>query len=225
MLSAGGCAAAVDGVMRGPEKTALTLTRPPGHHATPTRSMGFCMFNNVALAADHARHIHGLDRILIVDWDVHHGNGTQDIFYGDPNVTFVSIHRYGAGFYPGTGAADESGTGAGLGSTINVPLRAGTMFKTYFDRFREAVESAASRCKPQLIILSAGFDAHCEDPIGQFTLATEDFIELTKVMLELANVHCDGRLVSCLEGGYNLRALAASVAGHLETLLGAETPS
>jgi acetoin utilization deacetylase AcuC-like enzyme len=219
LAAAGTCAAAVDAVLRGEEKTALCLVRPPGHHATPDRSMGFCLFNNVALAARHARDRFQMNRVLIVDWDVHHGNGTQDIFYDDPNVFFYSIHRYGQGFYPGTGAADETGTGAGLGWTLNAPVRFGTTRPNYRGHFRNALEHAADRCKPELVLLSAGFDAHREDPIGSLGLEVEDFAELTTMVLDVAQTHASGRLVSCLEGGYNLDALAESVEAHLERLL------
>lgn len=223
--SAGACVAAADAVMRGEAKTALTLTRPPGHHATPHRAMGFCLFNNIALAADHARTAFGLDRLLIVDWDVHHGNGTQDIFYDDPTVTFLSVHRFGGGFYPGTGDADETGEGKGRGATVNVPLHFNIAAKTYKEKFREAVEATADRCKPQLILLSAGFDAHRQDPIGGLGLETEDFVEMTQLILEVADTHCDGKLVSCLEGGYNWQALADCVTAHLQALIDAEKPA
>lgn len=221
---AGACVAATDAVVTGKCQTALALTRPPGHHATPTQSMGFCLFNNIALAANHARRQHGVERVLIVDWDVHHGNGTQDVFYADPTVTFLSIHRYGAGFYPGTGSADETGTGRGTGANINLPVRLGTTAKTYLDRFRSGIETAASECRPQLMLVSAGFDSHRLDPIGGLGLEAEDFVTLTQTVLDVANVHTDGRLVSCLEGGYHLGALAESVAAHLETLLAADNP-
>jgi acetoin utilization deacetylase AcuC-like enzyme len=220
--AAGGCVAAVDAVLNKKAKTALSLIRPPGHHATPDKAMGFCLFNNVALAADHARTKHGLQRILIIDWDVHHGNGTQDIFYSDGQVTFLSLHRYGAGFYPGTGSADETGTGAGLGHTINVPLKATTTATEFRDAFRKSVEAAATMCKPELIILSAGFDAHKLDPVGGLNLDVEDFVWMTETVLQLAKTHCGGRLVSCLEGGYHLQATAQSVAAHLDTLIKSE---
>ncbi len=213
------CAAAVDAVLRGVDRTALCLVRPPGHHATPNRSMGFCLFNNVALAAAQARIAHGLTRILIVDWDVHHGNGTQDIFYEDPEVFFFSIHRFGHGFYPGTGAKDETGRGRGMGTTFNEPIRYGTSVKEYHSRFAAALEKAAAKIRPELVLLSAGFDAHAEDPIGSLGLAAEDFGILTRQVLEVARTHAGGRLVSCLEGGYNLQALAESVQAHLEQLL------
>jgi len=219
LLAAGACVAAVDDVMRRDDRIALSLVRPPGHHATPNRSMGFCLFNNIALAARHAQVAHGLSRILIVDWDVHHGNGTQDIFYDDDTVMFVSVHRYGGGFYPGTGAADETGTGAGLGFTRNVPLPFGVSREGYHAAFRATLESAADKHRPELILLSAGFDAHRDDPIGSLGLDTEDFCTLTRLVLDVAKTHCGGRLVSCLEGGYNLDALADSVQVHLEELL------
>jgi acetoin utilization deacetylase AcuC-like enzyme len=217
--AAGACAAAVEAVLAGPERTALCLVRPPGHHATPTRSMGFCLFNNVALAAHAARTLHGLDRVLVVDWDVHHGNGTQDVFYADPSVTFFSIHRYGRGFYPGTGAAGETGTGPGLGHTINVPVPYGTPRADFRAAFAGGLEKAAARARPQLVLVSAGFDAHARDPIGSLGLETEDFGWLTRQVHDVARTHAGGRLVSCLEGGYDLDALAESVAVHLGQLL------
>jgi acetoin utilization deacetylase AcuC-like enzyme len=219
LAAAGACASAVDAVLDGQDKTALCLVRPPGHHATPTTSMGFCLFNSIALAADRARRAHGLSRILIIDWDVHHGNGTQDIFFADPTVFFFSIHRYGMGFYPGTGAADETGTGQGLGTTLNAPIRFGTPPKEYHAHFLSALEKAADASKPELVLLSAGFDAHRRDPIGSLDLDTEDFAVMTRNVLDVANTHAHGRLVSCLEGGYHLEALAESVEAHLQELL------
>jgi acetoin utilization deacetylase AcuC-like enzyme len=221
LAAAGACVSAVEAVLGGGDRRALCLVRPPGHHATPTRSMGFCLFNNVALAAHHAKKAHGLTRLLVVDWDVHHGNGTQDIFYEDPAVMFFSIHRFGAGFYPGTGDVDETGHGRGLGSTRNVPVRYGTSRKDYHGRFRNALEESADRIKPELVLISAGFDAHRQDPIGSLGLETEDFAVLTREVLEVAKVHAGGRVVSCLEGGYDLDALAEAVQVHLEGLLAA----
>jgi acetoin utilization deacetylase AcuC-like enzyme len=223
LAAAGACASAVDAVLSGTDRTALCLVRPPGHHATPTRSMGFCLFNNIALAAHQAKTVHGLTRLLVVDWDVHHGNGTQDIFLEDPTVMFFSIHRYGHGFYPGTGAHDETGHGRGLGYTRNEPVRFGTRRVDYGGRFRNALEECADRIKPELVLLSAGFDAHRQDPIGSLGLETEDFAELTREVLEVAKVHAGGRVVSCLEGGYDLDALAESVEAHLAELLTTET--
>ena len=223
LAAAGACAAAVDAVLSGPETTALCLVRPPGHHATPTTSMGFCLFNNVALAAHHAKTRHRLTRILIVDWDVHHGNGTQDIFYEDPQVLFFSIHRYGMGFYPGTGAADDTGRGKGVGYTMNVPIRYSTSPKEYHARFKGTLEKAADKIKPELVLISAGFDAHKKDPIGSLDLETEDFATLTRQVVDVARTHAGGRLVSCLEGGYHLDALAESVQAHLEVLLASQS--
>ena len=217
--AAGACIAAVDAVVAGLDHTALCLVRPPGHHATPSRSMGFCLVNNIAVAAAHARAKHGLNRVLIVDWDVHHGNGTQDIFYSDPAQFFLSVHRYGDGFYPGTGAADESGTGSGLGFTRNVPLAYGVSRKVFLDSFSRALEQAADKMKPELVLVSAGFDAHALDPVGSLGLETEDFATLTKQVLGVAKSYANGKLVACLEGGYNVDALADSVSVHLEELL------
>jgi acetoin utilization deacetylase AcuC-like enzyme len=221
LSAAGACTAAVDAVVAGVDRTALCLVRPPGHHATPTHSMGFCLFNNIALAARRAQNRHGMDRVLIVDWDVHHGNGTQDVFYDDPSVFFLSIHRYGYGFYPGTGAADETGTGLGLGSTRNVPIRYGAARDSIRGCFGEALESVAGAFKPQLVLVSAGFDAHRFDPIGDLGLETDDFGNLTRRVLDVAKTHSGGRLVACLEGGYHWHATAESVCAHLEELLAA----
>jgi acetoin utilization deacetylase AcuC-like enzyme len=220
LAAAGACVAAVDSVVTGAHTNALCLVRPPGHHATASLSMGFCLFNNIALAAQRALTAHRLTRILIVDWDVHHGNGTQDIFYESPEVFFFSIHRYGNGFYPGTGAANETGHRRGLGYTLNTPIRFGTPRPQYYDCYRAALEKAADRIKPELVLVSAGFDAHVRDPIGSLELETEDFAKLTRDVLDAARVHAGGRLVSCLEGGYDVRALAQSVQAHLEQLLG-----
>jgi acetoin utilization deacetylase AcuC-like enzyme len=219
LAAAGACVSAVDAVLKGEDQTALCLVRPPGHHATPTQCMGFCLFNNIALAAAHALDAFGLSRILIVDWDVHHGNGTQDIFYADPRVFFFSIHRYGHGFYPGTGADDETGTGPGLGCTLNAPVRYGTPRRQYHSFFANCLEKAADHIKPELVLLSAGFDAHIQDPIGSLELETEDYATLTRLLLDVAKTHAHGRLVSCLEGGYHLQALAESVVVHVSELL------
>jgi len=219
LAAAGACVAAVDAVLKGPDQTALCLVRPPGHHATKVQSMGFCLFNNIALAAQHARIAHQLKRVLIVDWDVHHGNGTQDIFYEDPEIVFYSIHRYGNGFYPGTGAENETGQGRGLGYTFNAPVRFGTSRKDYHSRFSSALERAADKIKPELVMVSAGFDAHARDPIGSLGLEVDDFATLTRQVLGVAKTHARGRVVSCLEGGYDLTALAESVKAHLEELL------
>lgn len=216
-LSAAGAAiAAVEAVVQGRDQNALCLIRPPGHHATERQSMGFCLFNNVALAVKYAQKIHHLDRVLIIDWDVHHGNGTQDIFYGDDSVFFYSIHRFP--FYPGTGHQSETGQGAGLGYTLNIPVDFGTSRQEYLASFRAGLEQAVAKIKPDLVLLSAGFDAHKDDPVGSLGLETEDFQTMTRDVLDLAQVYCGGRLVSCLEGGYDIYALADSVELHLEEL-------
>ncbi|REJ80131.1 MAG: histone deacetylase [Planctomycetota bacterium] len=211
-----GCSA-VDRVLSGEAKRALCLIRPPGHHATRNRAMGFCLFNNIAIAAEHARAAHGLKRVLIVDWDVHHGNGTQDIFYADGDVHFFSMHR--SPFYPGTGAAEETGTGPGAGATWNVPMAFGATREDYFRTFQETLESAAESCKPELILVSAGFDAHRSDPVGSLGLESEDFATLTQIVLRVAAEFSGGRTVCLLEGGYHLVALADSVACHVRELL------
>ena len=218
--AAGTAIAAVDAVMKGPEKQSLCLCRPPGHHAVVDEPMGFCLFNNVAIAANHAIKQHQLERVLIVDWDVHHGNGTQDIFYERDDVWFFSAHRFP--FYPGSGDENETGTGKGLGSTFNLPVTFGTKRKDYLTQFSTMLSDAAKKCRPQLVVLSAGFDAHAEDPIGSLGLATEDFETLSLRVLEVAKEYCGGRIVSCLEGGYNVDRLADCVALHLKTMLDAK---
>lgn len=215
--AAGTLLAAVDSVLTGGDTNALCLVRPPGHHALANEAMGFCLFNNVAVAAEHALRTHDLERVLIVDWDVHHGNGTQDLFYNRDDVGFLSSHR--SPFYPGTGAASETGTGRGLGYTFNLPVTFGTPRREFLARFERLLIDAAERCRPQLVLVSAGFDAHRLDPIGSLGLETEDYETLTKLVLGIAREHCAGKLVSVLEGGYHVDALADSVAVHLETLL------
>jgi acetoin utilization deacetylase AcuC-like enzyme len=221
-LAAGAVCDAVGRVLRGEDRNALCLVRPPGHHALRAEAMGFCLFNNVAVAAHAALAEHRLDRLLIVDWDVHHGNGTQDTFWADPRVGFLSIHRWP--FYPGTGAADETGTGPGLGTTVNVPVEFGTSRRAYFDLFRRGLDELAGRMRPQLVLVSAGFDAHRDDPIGSLGLEIEDFAELTQLVRAVAEEHAEGRLVSMLEGGYNTGVLAGCVEAHLRELLPAEAP-
>jgi acetoin utilization deacetylase AcuC-like enzyme len=217
-LAAGAAIDAVSRVLEGPDRRALCLVRPPGHHARPGEPMGFCLFSNVAVAAAHALGRHGLDRVLIVDWDVHHGNGTQEVFYEDPRVTFLSIHRYP--FYPGTGAADETGSGPGLGTTRNLPIRFGVSRGEYHAAFSAGLEEVAERCRPELVLISAGFDAHAEDPVGSLGLEVEDFVQMTDEVAQVAETHAGGRLVSVLEGGYNVPILAGCVEAHLRTLGG-----
>jgi len=217
LLAAGAACDAVDRVVRGEEQTALCLVRPPGHHALQAAPMGFCLFNNVAIAAAAAIHDLGLDRVLIVDWDVHHGNGTQDAFWTDPRVGFFSIHRWP--FYPGTGDKDETGAGPGLGSTVNLPVRFGTSRPDYLSRFRAELERFADRVRPQLVLVSAGFDSHRDDPVGSLGLEVEDFEQLTAAVLDVAAAHANGRVVSVLEGGYNPGILAACIELHVRTLM------
>jgi acetoin utilization deacetylase AcuC-like enzyme len=216
-LAAGSACAAVDAVLAGDDHRAVLLARPPGHHALADAPMGFCLFNNIAVAAAHARAQHDVERVLIVDWDVHHGNGTQDVFYDNPHVTFFSSHRYP--FYPGSGAEDETGTGRGLGATFNLPLPYGISRNRFLKDFAARLSDAAEHSRPQLVLISAGFDAHVADPVGSLSLESEDFATLTKLVLDVANTHCDGRIVSLLEGGYDPAMLAESVREHLETLL------
>lgn len=215
-IAAGAACDAVARVLADGDQSAACLIRPPGHHALPTGAMGFCLVNNVAIAARAAVDEFGLDRVLIVDWDVHHGNGTQDTFWDDPRVGFFSMHRWP--FYPGSGAADETGAGRGLGATRNLPIEMGTSRKSILSAFQSEMQAFAARIRPQLVLLSAGFDAHREDPIGSLGLETEDFAQLTAATQAVAREYCDGRLVSLLEGGYHVDRLAESYVAHLEAL-------
>jgi len=224
-LAAGAVCDAVERVVAGtpvapnatPSTKALCLVRPPGHHALESRAMGFCLFNNVAIGARLATEELQLDRVLIVDWDVHHGNGTQATFWTDPRVGFLSIHRWP--FYPGTGDADETGAGPGLGTTRNLPIPFGTPRREYIARLADELNEFADRLRPELMIVSAGFDSHRLDPIGSLGLATEDFGEVTRIVRAVADSHAGGRLVSVLEGGYNPAALADSLAEHVTGLV------
>jgi len=218
-LAAGACIDATRHVLAGPDRRALCLVRPPGHHARPGEGMGFCIYANIALAAAEALAHCDVNRILIADFDVHHGNGTQEIFYESARVGYLSIHRYP--FYPGTGARDETGTGLGLGHTLNIPLPHGTPRREYHAAFRSGLEKLAGKLRPELVLISAGFDAHAEDPVGDLGLDIEDFEILTKELVAVAETHAKGRIVSVLEGGYNVPILAGSVVAHLHAL-GAE---
>jgi acetoin utilization deacetylase AcuC-like enzyme len=220
-LAAGAACDAVKRVIAGEDCRALCLVRPPGHHALRDEAMGFCLFNNVAIAARSATDQWDLDRVLIVDWDVHHGNGTQDMTWHDSRIGFLSIHRWP--FYPGTGRAEETGTGDALGTKLNLPVEMGISRETYLDRFRLGLEKLAAKIRPQLVIVSAGFDAHADDPVGSLGLDTEDFAPLTEAVLDVADSYAGGKLVSVLEGGYNTGILAGCVALHLERLLARET--
>jgi acetoin utilization deacetylase AcuC-like enzyme len=216
-LAAGGLLAAVDEVLAGRVRNAFAVVRPPGHHATPTKGMGFCLFNNVAIAARYAQKKYGVGRVLIADWDVHHGNGTQDIFYEDGTVLFFDTHQHP--LYPGTGGATETGGGAGRGLTINCPFPAGSGHNEIVAAFRERLVPAAQAFRPDLVLVSAGFDSRIDDPLGGFTLTDDDFAELTGIVKEIAEKHCGGRLVSTLEGGYNLAGLALAAASHVRALM------
>lgn len=210
---------AVEQVVQGTAERAFCLVRPPGHHATSDAAMGFCLLNNVAVGARLALDELGLERVLIIDWDVHHGDGTQEIFWEDGQVGFLSIHR--ASFCQHSGAAAETGAGAGLGTTFNVPVEFGTSREDYVEIFRSAVERLAEKIRPQLVFISAGFDSHKADPIGSLGLESEDFGRLTRIVLDVAAVHASGRVVSVLEGGYNPLALAESIEQHLLELTSA----
>ncbi|MFO0961104.1 MAG: histone deacetylase [Isosphaeraceae bacterium] len=215
-LAAGAAIDAVRGVVSGPNSRAFCAVRPPGHHARPSTAMGFCIYSNAAVAAAYAREVLGLDRILVVDFDVHHGNGTQEAFYDDSQVGFLSIHRFP--FYPGTGDLDETGSGAGLGFTRNIPLPHDTRPNDLISAFRSGLETMANKVRPQLVILSAGFDAHRADPVGGLGLEVEHFEDLTRAVIEVAEAHADGRIVSLLEGGYHLQFLPMCVEAHLKVL-------
>jgi acetoin utilization deacetylase AcuC-like enzyme len=216
--AAGAPLSAIDALMNGEIHNAYCLVRPPGHHAVAESAMGFCLFNNVAVAARYAIDRHGLERVMIIDYDVHHGNATQEMFYDDPRVLYFSIHQ--APFYPGTGLSDERGEGAGLGTTINVPLPATTGYETYEPVFRQVMAPAADRFDPQLILVSAGFDAHWKDPLGGMYLSTAGYAKLTGIIIELAQSLCNGRLVFVQEGGYDMLAMAGCVATCINLLLG-----
>jgi acetoin utilization deacetylase AcuC-like enzyme len=216
--AAGLAVSAVDAVMTGDVRNAFCIVRPPGHHATADRGMGFCIFNNIAIAARHAQEAHGVERVLIVDWDVHHGNGTQDIFYGDGSVLFFSTHQWP--LYPGTGRRSETGIGPGAGLTINCPLPAGAGRAQVLGAMRDLLEPAADRFAPELVLISAGFDSGAGDPLGDFLLADEDFAEMTELVMGIADRHAKGRVVSLLEGGYGLRVLGSAVAAHVGALCG-----
>jgi acetoin utilization deacetylase AcuC-like enzyme len=218
----GGVLNAVDAVMAGRARNAFCAVRPPGHHANAGRGMGFCILNNIALAARYAQRHHGLERVLIVDWDVHHGNGTQDIFYSDPSVFFFSTHQWP--LYPGTGRADETGAGNGKGTTMNFPFPAGSGRAQILGAMENSLMPAMDRFRPELVLVSAGFDSRLGDLLGNFTLTDDDFTDLTLRAMELADRHAGGRLVSVLEGGYNLHGLACATAAHVDALIGPRAP-
>lgn len=217
LRAVGGVLNAVDEVMSGRLKRAFCAVRPPGHHASASKGMGFCLFNNIALGARHAQRRHGAAKVAVVDWDVHHGNGTQDIFYEDGSVFFASTHQ--SPWYPFTGHAEETGEGEGAYATLNLPLAAGAGIQEFSKVFEERLLPALDEFKPDLIMISAGFDSRIQDPLGRFRLTDEDFALLTSRLRSLADMHCEGRLVSVLEGGYNLEGLASAVSSHVGALL------
>ena len=217
LAAVGAVCAAVDVVVDGDASQAFCALRPPGHHARPDQGMGFCVFNNVAIGARHAIKRRGLERVLVADWDVHHGNGTQDIFYDDSSVLFFSTHQHP--WYPGTGMEAETGTGAGLGTTINCPLPAHSGREEVLGAFRQLLLPAANAFRPDLVMISAGFDSRMGDPLGRFRLTDEDFAEMTGLLQEIADKHAQRRVVSVLEGGYSLQGLASGVNSHLTALL------
>ena len=216
-LAAGAATNAVDRVMTQEGGRAFCAVRPPGHHATITNAMGFCLFNNAAIGARYAQARYGVERVLIIDWDVHHGNGTQEIFWNDPSVFYFSTHQYP--YYPGTGSSGERGGGKGEGTTLNVPLPAGTSARDHRQAFSDALQQIESRFPPDLIIISAGFDSRRGDPLGGLMLEDTDFSEMTKEVLRMAEKHASGRVIGLLEGGYHLDLLGGSVKSHLSALL------
>jgi len=213
----GGVLNAVDAVMTSKARNAFCAVRPPGHHATAARGMGFCLFNNVAIAARYAQRRHGAQRVLIADWDVHHGNGTQDIFYADPTVFFFSTHQWP--LYPGTGRADERGAGLGEGATLNCPFPAGSGRREIVGAFENALVPQMEAFRPDLVLISAGFDSREGDLLGRFTLSDNDFAELTRILMGVAERHSGSRVVSLLEGGYNLSGLASAAVSHVQALM------
>lgn len=217
LLSAGAGMNAVDQLVEGQIHNAFCAVRPPGHHAEQDHAMGFCLFNNVAVAARYAQRAKGLNKIFIFDWDVHHGNGTQHSFYSDSSIYYSSTHQYP--FYPGTGAANETGTADGLGANLNLPMDAYSDDEDYLSAVENKLIPEIQRYKPDLIIISAGFDAHQNDPLAQIQLSTKCFGKMTELIMAAADDICEGRILSMLEGGYDYDALSSSVQLHLQTLL------
>jgi len=217
LFAAGAGIAAADAVMDGKITNAFCAVRPPGHHAESDRAMGFCLFNNVAILARYLQREKGIGKVLIVDWDVHHGNGTQEIFYEDPTVMFFSSHQYP--YYPGTGAMQDGGEGEGETFTVNAPLRAGCGDKEYLDVYSKMLPPVADVFEPDFVLISAGFDAHESDPLASMQLTDEGYAGLTRLVVDIAKKHCGGRLISMLEGGYDA-ALGTSVVAHIEVLCG-----
>ncbi len=217
LLAAGGVLTGIDHVMRSEVKNAFCAVRPPGHHAEKNQAMGFCLFNNIAIGARYIQEKHNLERIAIIDWDVHHGNGTQNSFYDDPSVLYISLHQFP--YYPGTGNDSEKGQDNGEGYTLNCPMAPGSGEEEYLSAFREKIEPALNDFKPDFILISAGFDAHANDPLSSIRITENTYIHMTRILKEIANDHCHGRITSILEGGYKLDDLASSVEAHIKELL------
>ncbi len=215
-LAAGSVLSSVDAVFSGDVRNAFCVVRPPGHHASTAQGMGFCLFNNIAVGTRYGQKHHGAERVLIADWDVHHGNGTQNIFYDDGSVLFFSTHQFP--WYPGTGAASERGEGGGEDTTINCPFPAESGKEQIVGAFRDILLPAAEQFRPDLVMISAGFDSRAGDPLGLFLLTDDDFRELTRIMLDIAAQYANGRLVSVLEGGYSLEGLASAAEAHVREL-------
>jgi acetoin utilization deacetylase AcuC-like enzyme len=218
LLSLGSAITAADAVLRGEVRRAFSAGRPPGHHAEPNLAMGFCLFSNIAIVARHIQHTFGLHKIAIVDFDVHHGNGTQACLQDDRSIRFISMHQSPQTCYPGAGFASERGVGMGTGYTTNIPFEPGARDADYLDAIDAQVIPALDAFGPEILLLSAGFDAHRDDPLAQIHLSEEGFATITARLVDVANRHCGGRVVSVLEGGYNLRALGRSVVRHLEAM-------
>jgi acetoin utilization deacetylase AcuC-like enzyme len=217
-LAVGGVLESIDRVIGGEIDNSFALVRPPGHHAEANKGMGFCLFNNVAIGAMYAIQRHSLERILIVDWDLHHGNGTQNSFYDDHGVLYFSTHQFP--YYPGTGSFDETGRGEGRGFTVNVPLSGGQGDSDYIQIFKRILKPVSLQFKPQLILVSAGFDTYFGDPLGSMNVTPKGFARLTRLLLEIADRNCQGRIVFALEGGYDLEGLKESVKAVLKELRG-----
>ena len=217
-LAAGGVLAVADCVVQGVTQNGFAMIRPPGHHAEQDTALGFCLFNNVAITARYLQQFHGLDKVLILDWDVHHGNGTQHSFEADPSVFYISLHQYP--HYPGTGSRSETGSGRGSGATLNCPMSAGYGNEEYRQAFTQQILPAIHQFQPDAVLLSAGFDAHARDPLGSINLTTDFYIWMTREMMAIADQYAGGRIISMLEGGYDLGALADCIDAHIATLAG-----
>src|SRR5512134_635647 len=220
LLSAGGAIAGAEAVISGKTRRSFCAIRPPGHHADSGTGMGFCLLNNIAVAARVLQSRHGVSRIFIVDWDVHHGNGTQSIFLEDPSVYFFSIHEHPSFLYPGTGRRWETGKGAGEGTTLNAPMAPGAGDAEYRMAFEQMLRPAIETFRPEILLVSAGFDAHRDDPLADMQLTDEGFRFMTRFVADMADRHCGGKLVSVLEGGYDLNTITTSVEAHVRELLG-----